>query len=447
MANQHVSLSINFHGVGVHPASWKLVPDRNATWLFQAQLDVARIAHEGVFDALWLPDLPMAITPPEHAPLHISDPQLLMAAIAASVPDIGVVPTVSSSYTEPYTVARNIATLNNISGGRAGVNVIASYHARIAQNYGQQQVAEYAERYRRADEYFNLLGQLIDSFVLTPGWNDPNLLIDPDGRREIAYEGEFFQVRGPLPSPRHASGRPLFSTAGGSEHAIDLAVHHADVLYAALVDRNAAAAFVADIRNRVRLQGRPEGALKVVPGIVPIMGSTTQEAARRLEQLTELLGESPDPVLRVAKLLNIPAADLHPDRPLTEAQLAVPSPDFTRPLGFFRSITDVARSGNLTVRQLGQEFQLGGGHKIVVGTPDTVASTISDWYRSGAADGFVLHLQDLPRDARDFVDHVIPLLRREGIYPDGYAPGSLRQRLGIPETNILGSTGPEATAA
>lgn len=447
MTRAHVSLSINFHGVGVHPRSWKLVADRNRTWSFAAQLEVARIAHDGVFDALWLPDLPMAITPPENAPLHISDPQLLMAAIAASVPDIGVVPTVSSSYTDPYTVARNIATLDNISGGRAGVNVIASYNARIAQNYGQSHVPDYDDRYRRADEYFDVLGKLSDSFRLTPHWHHPDLLIDPAKRREIDFKGDFFSIRGPLPSPQTSYGRPLLSTAGGSDHAIDLAVRRADVLYAALVEKEAARRFVSAIRTGVRSHGRPDGAVKVIPGIVPIIGSTQEEADRRLEQLTLLLGESTDPAARVAKLLDLDPRDLHPDRPLTEAQLTIPSARYTRPLGFFRAITDVARRGDLTVAELAREFQLGGGHKIIVGTPDKIASVISDWFSAGAADGFVLHLQDLPGDARDFVDHVVPLLRRKGIYPEGYSPGSLRQRLGIPDSDRIDGKFREAPAA
>ncbi len=432
----HISLSINFHAVGVHPRSWKLVPDRDATWSFQTRLEVARIAHDGVFDALWLPDLPMAITPPEQAPLHISDPQLLMAAIAARIPDIGVVPTVSSSYTEPYTVARNIATLDEISEGRAGVNVIASYNPRIAQNYGGDAVPDYAERYARAAEYLELFGRLSDSFRLTRDWDKQpdaaRYLYDPAGRREIDHVGPFFKVRGPLPVPQSPFGRPLLSTAGGSEHAVGLAAKYADVLYAALVDKASAQDFVAGLRAQVAAEGRPEGAVKVVPGIVPIIGSTTDEAQRRLEQLVGLLGESIDPVARVAKLLDLDPATLHPDRPLTEAQLSIPSPHYKRPLGFFHAITDVARRGDLTVNQLAREFQLGGGHKIIVGTPDIVANTIIDWYRSGAADGFVLHLQDLPLDARDFVDQVVPLLRRAGHYPDGYAKGSLRSRLGIP---------------
>lgn len=436
MTNPHISLSINFHAVGVHPRSWKLVPDRNATWEFRHRLNVARIAREGLFDALWLPDLPMAVTPAEQAPLHISDPQLLMAAIAASVPDIGVVPTVSSSYTDPYTVARNIATLDEISGGRAGVNVIASYNPRTAQNYGQDSVPGYEERYARAHEYLEVFGLLSDSFCLNPDWEShpeaARYLHDPAGRREINYRGEHFQVRGPLPVPQQPHGRPLVSTAGGSEHAVDLAVRHADVLYAALVDKTSATEFVAKVRARAIAAGRPAGAVKVVPGIVPVIGSTQAEAERRLEQLVELLGESADPVARVAKLLNIDPSALHPDRPLTEEQLAVPSADYKRPLGFFHAITDVARRGNLTVRELAREFQLGGGHKIVTGTPDVIAQTLIEWHGAGAADGFVLHLQDLPLDLWDFVDQVVPLLQRGGHYPDHYAKGSLRARLGIP---------------
>lgn len=436
MTSPHISLSINFHAVGVHPRSWKLVPDRNATWDFQHRLNIARIAREGLFDALWLPDLPMAITPAEQAPLHISDPQLLMAAIAASVPEIGVVPTVSSSYTDPYTVARNIATLDEISGGRAGVNVIASYNPRIAQNYSQEAVPGYDDRYARAHEYLEVFGRLSDSFRLNPEWeNHPEAaryLHDPAARQDINYRGSHFQVRGPLPVPQQAHGRPLISTAGGSEHAIELALRHADVLYAALVDKASAVEFVGNLRARTLVAGRRAGAVKVVPGIVPVIGSTKIEAEQRLEQLVELLGESTDPVVRVAKLLDIDPGTLHPEQPLTDAQLSVPSPNYKRPLGFFHAITDVARRGNLTVRQLAREFQLGGGHKIVVGTPDVIADTLIDWHRSGAADGFVLHLQDLPLDLRDFVDQVVPLLRRAGHYPDGYAKGSLRARLGIP---------------
>lgn len=437
---RHLILTLIIHGAGSHKQAWRALPDRDAFWNFEHYVEIAKIAHRGTFDSLWLPDLPMTIAPADQTPGHSLDPTLLMTALAAAVPDIGVVPTLSTTYSAPYTTARHIATLDAISGGRAGINAIMSYHDRVAQNYGDAAMQDYESRYKKADEFLDIFRQLSDSWIFpeTGSYQDKGLLFDPDLRREINYRGEFYSVRGPLNVPQSRLGRPLVSVAGGSEQSLDLAAKHADVLYAALVDKGAAQELMRDLHTRVTRFGRKAGSLKVMPGLVPVIGSTEEEAERKLLKLAEEGGYAIDPVQRISELLGYDPATLHPDKPLTEEQMQLPA-SWKRPVGLFHSVADVARRRNLTVRELARVFQLDIGHRLVVGTPESVAAQLLDWWHDGACDGFAVRAQSLPEDAAILSDEVIPILRKAGAFPERYQKESLRSRFGLADDDAAAS--------
>lgn len=434
MARRYLSLSVNPSGQGSNPKAWKLT-SRDAPFIIDTRIQLAKIAHRGVLDSLWLPDLPHHIAPPDSVPLHALDPQIMMAAISSVVPDIGFVPTVSSSYSHPFWTARNIATLNGISGGRTGVNIVASYNPRTGQNFGDNAVPSYEDRYARAEEYFEVIKQLFASFKRDPNFgSDPahaDLLLDPNLVHEINYKGKFFEIRGPLTMPETGGDRPLIANAGGSDQALDMAVRFSDALYCVANDLTGAKNFAVAMTERLARHGRSRDSLKIVPGFVPIVGSTTEEAWRKADMYTDLAGYTRDPVKRIAEMLALDPATLHPDKHLTEEQLSKPSAAFARPIGFFRSITDVARNENLTVRELYRYFQLGIGHKLGVGTPEELADIFQSWFESGAVDGFVMHFQHNPNDLELFVDHVIPILQKRGLRPEGYVKDNLRQRFGL----------------
>jgi FMN-dependent oxidoreductase (nitrilotriacetate monooxygenase family) len=434
--NPYLSLSVNPSGQGSNPKAWKLT-SRDAPFSFETRLELAKIAHRGVLDSLWLPDLPHHIAPPDSVPLHALDPQIMMAAISSVVPDVGFVPTVSSSYSHPFTVARNIATLNGISNGRAGVNIVASYNPRTGQNFGDNAVPAYDERYNRAEEYFDVITKLFESFRRNPDFgSDPahaELLIDPALVHDVNFVGKHFNIRGPITMPETKGDRPLIANAGGSDQALELAAKYSDVIYVVANDLVGARKFAADMTARLARHGRTRESLRIVPGIVPIVGSTTEEAQRKADYFTELAGYPRDPVQRISEMLALDPATLHPDKPLTPEQMEKPSEAFDRPIGFFRSITDIARNGNLTVRELYRLFQLGIGHKLAVGTPEELADIFETWFREGAADGFVMHFQHVPNHVAEFVDNVIPILQKRGIRPHGYTNDTLRQRFGLVE--------------
>jgi FMN-dependent oxidoreductase (nitrilotriacetate monooxygenase family) len=390
---------------------------------FAPRVKLAEVARDGGFDALWLPDLPHHFRLGNGAVMHPYEPNALLTAIAALVPEIGVVTTVSTTYTEPYNIARAVLSMDWISGGRAGVNLVASWAPTVAANFGMERVPDYDERYGRADEYLEILKGLFDGFTLPDG--------APDTVAPLDFIGKYLKVSGPGTAPRYGAHRPLVSTAGGSEHAIELAVKHADVLYVAALSPAASARFNAEARSKARAVGRRDEELLFVPGVQIILGATDEEAELRLDALIAGSGDKRSPLEWVAQLLAIPAAELHPDRPLTEEQLTTPSPGFARPYGFFRALTDLAREEALTVGQLGQRLRAGIGHRVLVGSPEKIADDLAHWRDTDAADGFVLHPHAGGDDLPLLSEHLMPLLRRRGIVRPGYEKQSLRQRFGL----------------
>lgn len=433
-SRRYLSLSVSPSAGGFNGRSWHQT-GREAVFSFKARLAFARRAQEAGFDALWLPDFPHHQIVPHLNIIHPFEPQLLFAAIAAAVPDIGLVPTISSTFSHPYNVARSVATLDRISHGRAGANIVTSFNPTVARNFGGETVPDYARRFERADEYFQILKGLLestrlDSELTAPPEESP-YLYDPDLFQPIDFTGKHFQVAGPIATPMWNGERPMIATAGGSEHTADLGARHADAMYVAAAHRIPSMAFNADIRRRASALGRRAQDIVFLPGLVLFLGSNQEEARQAAEKSHLLSGDTRAPVEHLAALLAIPVDELPEDKPLTEDQLSRPRPGYARPIGFFNALAGLAREEKLTAHELGLRLSLGFGHRVFIGTPEQAADDLALWFESGAADGFIIHVSSVQDDFPIITDELMPLLRKRGIIRDGYPKGNLRHRFGL----------------
>jgi FMN-dependent oxidoreductase (nitrilotriacetate monooxygenase family) len=421
-------LTVGVNSTGYHAKSWKAGshPDRFLDLGYYR--GVAETAHEAALDGLFLSDHPALQEDGASRPLHSLDPLILFTALAEAVPDIGLVATASTAFNSPYNLARRLATLDVISGGRAGWNAVSSFNPRVAANFGSAPIADHDVRYRRTEEFLEVVKDLWGSWRLD-GVVGNGLLWTRDSITEINHHGEFFDVRGPLNVPVSPQGHPVIAQAGGSPQGRRIAALHGEIIYTAQLGKASAAGFTAGIKEAARQAGRPPGAVKVMPGLVPIVGSTSAEAGRLYQQLVELGGVAEDEVTALARRLDLDPAALDLDAPLTEEQMR-PRPGRVAPEGFFNAIVDLARDEGLTVRELARRVE--GGHRLVVGTPDEVAEAIVDWWRDGAVDGFTLQPAVLPDDLAIFAEEVVPLLQKHAGFPSRYTEPTLRERFDLP---------------
>ncbi|MDA0183042.1 LLM class flavin-dependent oxidoreductase [Solirubrobacter phytolaccae] len=423
-----VRLGVNVLGVGCHPAAWR-TGEVEPTAQFDVAYfqQVARIGERGTLDAVFLADQPGLFEPPDRRPpMTALEPTVVLAAVASATERIGVVATASTSYNEPFNLARRIASLDHLSGGRAGWNAVTTYAPTASANFGFEAPASHDERYGRADEFLSVTKQLWDS------WADDALVGDVDagvyadtGRIEpIDHVGEHFSVRGPLNVPRSRQGRPVLVQAGGSPQGRALAAKHAEAIFTSQLTLEAGQAFYADIKSRVLREGRDPDGVLILPGLTTVIGGTEAEAHARYERLEELAGGSGS-LWHLAAQLGLDAESLDLDAPL-------PPIDRSRlksSVGFQDAFLSLAAQG-LTVRQIVTRFA--SGHRLVVGAPEQVADTIEAWVRERAADGFNLMPDVFPTGLEAFVDHVVPELRRRGIFRTEYEGTTLREHLGLP---------------
>ncbi|BCJ47673.1 nitrilotriacetate monooxygenase [Actinoplanes ianthinogenes] len=424
----HLILSVALNSTGSAARSWAAAGtkwNRFVDW--NHYLRSAQLAHEGVFDIVFVSDHPALQRDNTSRPIHSFDPTVLFSAVAAAVPDIGFLLTASTSYNSPYNLARRLATLDHISGGRVIWNVVSSFNPDIAANFGAAPLPGRAERYRRADEFVQLVKDLWLSWDTPPDEPPDEQLWDAGTARRIDHRGEFFDVTGPLNVPIGPQGHPVISQAGASAAGIDLAAKHADIVYASLLHRTSAVDYRARLRDRALVHGRDPGDLRLLPGLTVILGETRAEAYRKHEALHGHRGEEG----LIADFLHrnwatdLPAG-LDPDKPLDPA-LFTWDEGQQRPVGFVKSFAELAAAEEITPRQLVRRVE--GGHRLAVGTPHEVADTILDWWSSGAVDGFNIHIPVLPDGIAEFNRHVVPLLRAAGAVPTGYDGSTLRERL------------------
>ncbi|ONH35916.1 nitrilotriacetate monooxygenase [Protofrankia sp. BMG5.30] len=414
-------------------AAWRhpgAVPDAGVN--IRHLIDLARTAERARFDALFFADLVGVPFADQEVLRRVSvvndsfEPTTLLAALSTATSRIGLIATASTTYNEPYHLARTFASLDHLSRGRAGWNLVTSLNDAEARNFGLPEHVEHAERYRRAAEFHQVVTGLWDSFDDDAFRHDQasGIYFDDDKVHRLDHRGRYFSVTGPLNIPRPPQGRPVIVQAGSSEAGRSLAAAVADVVFTHHPDSAAARAFYAEIKARAAAAGRNPEHVLVLPALSTIVGRTLTEAEDKAERLYALL----DPRVALADLAYwLGGVDLstYPlDGPLPEL------PPSNQSRSAQRLIVDRARARNLTIRELARG--LARDERTIVGTPETIADHIQEWFETQAADGFNVIFPYLPETLDDFADLVIPHLRRRGLFRTSYEGRTLRENLGLP---------------
>ncbi|WP_290056005.1 LLM class flavin-dependent oxidoreductase [Amycolatopsis solani] len=413
---------------GHHEAAWRhpsTDPVRART--LQHYADIARTAERGKLDSLFLADGVALWGNVKHNSHSHFEPLTLLSALAASTVHIGLIATASTTYNEPYHLARKFASLDHLSGGRAGWNIVTSAGIDEARNFNLAKRPSHAARYERADEFVEVVKKLWDS------WEDDAALVDrasgiyadTDRIRAIEHDGPHFQVHGPLNIERPPQGHPLLVQAGSSETGKEYAARHAEAVFTAQQTFAEGKAFYDDVKGRLAKYGRSPDELKILPGISPILGRTEAEAREREAELNALI--TPDYGLRqLSKMLDHDVTGYPLDGPLPEVG------SFTEGgQSRFELVVGLARREDLTIRQLLERLAGGRGHRVFAGTPAQVADELEAWFTGGAADGFNVMPPTLPGGLDDFVDLVVPELQRRGLFRTEYSGRTLREHYGL----------------
>ncbi|WP_431284979.1 LLM class flavin-dependent oxidoreductase [Humitalea sp. 24SJ18S-53] len=441
MQARQIRLGVSMIGMGYHLAAWRH-PEASAGGNMELAhfVRVAQAAERGLLDMAFLAD-GVGIRfhdEPKGALCRTSknvqfEPLTLLSALAMVTQRVGLVATASTTYNEPYHVARKFASLDHISGGRAGWNVVTSVTQMEAANFNLDAAPSYANRYDRAAEFVEVVRGLWeswddDAFIRD---KDSGINFDPARMHVLDHKGKHFSVRGPLNVARTPQGSPVIVQAGASEEGRELAAATADVVYAAAQTLAEAQAYYASVKGRMARYGRDPDALKIMPGIMAIPGRTRQEAQDRYDILQELV----EPVVGLGALAgslgDLSGFDL--DGP-------VPAPVSQRMLSRAKIFLGMAERGNLSIRQLYLAIAGGNGHRMVIGTPGDIADAMEEWFHQGAADGFNILPPWLPGGLDDVVDQVIPELQRRGVYRTAYSGTTLRDHLGIAAPSLRRAT-------
>jgi FMN-dependent oxidoreductase (nitrilotriacetate monooxygenase family) len=428
-ARRKLHLNVNLLHSGVYPSAWRLPDSRPDAFVdIDHYVRAARVAERGKLDAIFLADTPAINDRIEYRPFMALEPTIVLASVAAATTHVGLIATASTSYNEPYNLARRFATLDLVSRGRVGWNVVTTADAAAGRNFGFAEVSEHGARYARAREFTEVVHALWDS------WEDDALLGDKasgrfvDGNKvhAIDHRGAHYSVAGPLTVPRSPQGRPVTVQAGGSEDGRELAAATADAVFSLAQTIADGVAYAADLRARAARYGRDPGSIVVLPGLATVIGATEAEARQRQDALWELVPLEYS-LARLAGTLRIAPELLDLDEPLPDPLPLPPDANHT----MFSGTVALARRDHLTVRQLLRALGGGVGHRIIVGTPERIADDIEEWFHSGAADGFNLMPDVLPDGLEAFVDAVVPILQRRGLFRRDYEGSTLRDHLGL----------------
>nr|WP_285846272.1 LLM class flavin-dependent oxidoreductase [Bacillus safensis] len=427
-----LKLGVFIAGTGHHVASWRhpnAVPDAAMNLDYFKQL--AKKAEEGKLDLLFLADS-LSINQTSHPNvLTRFEPLTLLSSIAESTSTIGLAATASTTYSEPFHIARQFASLDHLSGGRAAWNVVTSSIEETAKNFSGEEHLAHHKRYERAEEFVEVVKGLWDS------WEEDALVRNKETGEffksnklhELQHKGEFFSVRGPLNVSRTPQGQPVIIQAGSSEDGQKLAAKTAELIFTAQNDLDKAKEFYQSLKGKVEAAGRAREDVSIMPGIFPIIADTEEEAQAKYEELQELI--VPEIGLSILQnyLGGIDLSQYPLDGPLPEIDPSTSNAVKSR----FDLVMNMARKDNLTIRQLYQSVAGSRGHNIFIGTPQQLADVMETWLHEEAADGFNVMPPLLPEGLDVFVDRVVPILQERGLFKTDYTGQTLRENLGLTE--------------
>lgn len=433
MANsRQLRLGAFMRPVSIHTAAWRY-PDAwpDANFNFPHLRRLAQTLERGKFDAFFMADhLALLNMPMEglkrSATVTSFDPFILLPALAVVTEHLGLIATASTTYNEPYHVARKFASLDHLSGGRAGWNVVTSGNPHEAMNFGLAEHVEHAQRYRRAREFYDVVTGLWDSWADDAFVRDTKsgIYFDPAKLHVLDHVGEHLRVRGPLNVARPIQGWPVIVQAGASDAGRQLAAETAEVIFGAGGSIAYAREFYADVKGRMDRLGRDRDHLKVLPGAFVVVGDSVEEARAKRAKLDSLVHYD-SAIASLSIALGHDASGFDPDGPLP------PIPETNASKSGRERVLELAKREHLTVRQLAQ--RIGGyGGLAFTGTPTTIADQMEEWFFSEACDGFNIMFPFLPAGLDDFVNGVVPELQRRGLFRREYGGQTLRENLGLP---------------
>jgi alkanesulfonate monooxygenase len=431
-AARQMRLGAFMRPVGIHTAWWRYpgaYPDANFN--LKHLIRFAQKLEAGRFDAWFMADHLGVLNMPipalkRSATVTSFDPLTLLPALAMFTEHLGLIATASTTFEPPYLIARRFASLDHISGGRAGWNLVTTSNPDSALNFGLTEHMEHGERYRRAREFYDVVTGLWDSFAEDAFVRDveEGIYFDPDRMHVLDHKGEFLSVRGPLNIGRPIQGWPVIVQAGASDAGRQLAAETAEMVFAgggALADTQA---YYADVKGRAARYGRDPDHIKILPGCLVVVGDTVEEAREKRARLDSLV--HPDSgIASLSIALGHDASKFDLDGPLPE----IPESNASKS-GRERVIAR-ARRDDLTVRQLAQIAGSYGG-LAMVGTPKTIVDRMEEFFLGGACDGFNIMFPWVPGGLDDFVDRVVPELQRRGLFRREYEGKTLRDNLGLP---------------
>ncbi|MBJ3776729.1 LLM class flavin-dependent oxidoreductase [Acuticoccus mangrovi] len=427
-------LGLSMRGVGYHPSAWldPAVPADGAI-NFPYYLEVAQKAESGLLDLVFLADQ-SAITVSDEprgafgrTPVGAEfEPITLLSALSQFTTHIGLVATASTTLHQPFQLARQFGSLDHLSGGRAGWNVVTSSRDSEAQNFSEERILPKDQRYRRAREALDV------AFGLWQSWEEDafvrdrarGVFVEPAKMHPIDHVGEFFRVKGPLNQPPTPQGRPVIVQAGASADGMDFAARYAEVVYAVQNRLADAQTFYAAMKARVAASGRNPDDVKIMPGILPVIGQTHAEAEDRYRAMQNEI----DPLVGLEKLVRFfgDLSDRDLDGPPPELRTDMPV------ISRGELLLNLARENGWSIRQLYQYTSIGNAHHVVVGTPSEIVDVMETWFTEGAADGFNVLPAKQPADIHGFVDHIVPELQNRGLFRTEYEGKTLRGNLGLP---------------
>ncbi|QKZ07386.1 LLM class flavin-dependent oxidoreductase [Pseudomonas eucalypticola] len=431
-APRQLKLGAFLMATGHHVAAWRH-PDvpANAGLDFKHYKHLAQVAERARFDTLFVADSVAAATGDIASRMARSDhfePLTLLSALSAVTEHIGLISTVTTSYNEPYHVARKFASLDHLSGGRAGWNLVTSDAAAEAQNFGRDEHIGHAERYSRAREFHRVVTGLWDSWADDAFTRDKasGQYYDPAKLHVLNHSGDHFKVKGPLNVARSPQGRPVIVQAGSSETGRELAAQTAEVVFTAQTSLANAQAFYSDLKGRLAKFGRTPDSLKIMPGVFVVVGETEALARQKFEAFQALVEPEVGVALLGRMLGNFDLSGYPLNGPLPELPLTDSGQQSRQKL-----LTELAGRENLSLAELGRKIAGGRGHYSLIGTPVQIADQLQEWFEQGAADGFNVLVPHLPGGLEDFADYIVPELQRRGLFRTEYEGSTLRENLGL----------------